>query len=359
MLKVLDTMKLSEQQLETQAEEALRACLEGVPFLEIQEIAREDARSDIAADLLGTVSSPAGIRRLIIEVKSNGQPRLARQAVNQIFRYIQSCPQAYGIFIAPYVSPRAAEICVQEGVGFLDLSGNCRLCFDGIYIEREGRPNKFAQRRGLRSLYKPKATRVLRVLLNNPKRMWKVIDLAEEAQVSLGLASNVKRELADREWICTEADGFSLTVPEALLAEWSDNYSFRQNRVKDYYSMKPIFEIEEALAEYCENRGFRYALTSLSGAARLAPSVRYQRAFAYVEGSLDDIALQLSLKEVTSGANVSLFTPYDEGVFYGTADFEGIQIASPPQVYLDLISFRGRGEEAANTLLEEVIKLQW
>jgi len=56
---------------------------------------------------------------------------------------------------------------------------------------------------------------------------------------------------------------------------------------------------------------------------------------------------------------VSLLTPYDEGVFYATRDCEGIRVVSPIQLYLDLHGFRGRGEEAAKVLLEEVITPQW
>jgi hypothetical protein len=34
-------------------------------------------------------------------------------------------------------------------------------------------------------------------------------------------------------------------------------------------------------------------------------------------------------------------------------------MVSPVQVYLDLIGYRGRGEEAANVLLEQVIERTW
>ncbi len=67
----------------------------------------------------------------------------------------------------------------------------------------------------------------------------------------------------------------------------------------------------------------------------------------------------LSLKRVTSGANVTLLTPYDEGVYYGSREFNGIQVASPIQVYLDLAADRGRGEEAAKELMEKVIRPSW
>jgi len=62
---------------------------------------------------------------------------------------------------------------------------------------------------------------------------------------------------------------------------------------------------------------------------------------------------------VSSGANVSLIKPYDDGDYYGSRDVKGTRIVSPIQVYLDVFGFRGRGEEAAQALLDQVIRPAW
>jgi predicted nucleotidyltransferase len=151
----------------------------------------------------------------------------------------------------------------------------------------------------------------------------------------------------------------AIREPEKLLAEWAENYSFRKNRVRDCYSLEPIPDLEAGLAEACRERKMQYALTGFSAAARLAPMVRSPRAMAYVEKPLDEMIASLGLKEVTSGANVTLMEPYDAGVFYGAREMGGICLASPVQIYLDLKGFQGRGEEAAVKLLDEVIRPQW
>lgn len=352
-------MKLSDVELDQRAVEALNSCLNRVPFLKIEDVVREPSAEEIRPDLLVKIVLPDGEKCLVVEIKSNGQPRLARDAVNQLLRYRDLFPNAYAVFVAPYISPKSAEICTREEIGYVDLVGNCRLSFGQVYIEQEGRPNIFAKKRDLRSLYSPRAERVLRVLLNNPKKAWKTKELADEAQVSFGQVSNVKKLLMDREWVQNEKSGFSMGKPEHLLKEWAENYSFRRNRVIDYYSLKNVAEVEADLAELCNRKGLLYAFTSFSGAARLAPTVRYQRLFAYLGETKEDITSLLVLKKVTSGANVSLLSPYDEGVFYGTREFEGVQIASPVQIYLDVYGFRGRGEEAANWLLKQVLIPQW
>ncbi len=80
---------------------------------------------------------------------------------------------------------------------------------------------------------------------------------------------------------------------------------------------------------------------------------------AYVVGGLDDLAERLELKAVTSGANVNLITPYDDGVLYGAEAKGDGKVTSPVQTYLDLRQIKGRGEEAAAFLKQQVIQPSW
>jgi hypothetical protein len=354
VLKMANTIKKELSDIETTAQENLKGVLEKVPFLKIESIERERDGVDILVNL----SADNKKQELLVEVKSNGQPRMAREAVNQLIRYRNNYPNAYLVFMAPYISPQAADICRKDGLGYLDFAGNCYLSFGQVYIEQTGKPNPFRTRRDLVSLFSPKSSRLLRVLLNNPGRVWKTQDLADEARVSLGLVANVKKLLLDREWI-TKQDGLSLSEPWNLLEEWATVYTYRKNEIRNYYSLKSIPEIESALAQVCKTKDIEYALTGFSGAARFAPAVRYTRAMAYVYNTREDVASLLNLKEVETGANVTLLGPYDEGVFYGTQEIEDIRVVSPLQIYLDLKGYKGRGEEAAEAILRDVIKPKW
>jgi Transcriptional regulator, AbiEi antitoxin, Type IV TA system len=80
---------------------------------------------------------------------------------------------------------------------------------------------------------------------------------------------------------------------------------------------------------------------------------------AYVDGDAGDVAASLGLKPVSSGANVTLLEAYDAGVFYASQEIKGARVVSPVQLYLDLMSFRGRGEEAAAAVLEKTIGAEW
>lgn len=353
-----------EVDLIPKVEQALRCCLADVPFVQIEDIQVEHSIGGRRPDLLARLRLPSGQITLVIEVKASGQPRIARDAISQIEYMIRDIPSAYGVFVAPYISPRSADICGQRNIGYVDLAGNCRLSFWPVYIKTTGERNPFAEKRGLKSLYSPtsvKTTIILRILLENPKRVWKTRELATAADASLGQVSSVRRQLEDREWVQSDRGGFQLTDPVALLSDWSKNYDMSRNKARDFYSMKSVPEIETELADLCGKGDIKYALTGFSGGARYAPAVRYQRATAYIadDDALARVAMGLGLKEVPSGANVSLISPCDRNVFYGSRHIDGAWIASPTQVYLDLQSTRGRGEEAAEALLREEIEPKW
>lgn len=307
---------MKEAKLLEQAAKAIRTCLSDIPFILNMKIRTDVQMKFFVPDIVVDLKMKGnGSQRLVIEVKSSGQPRIARDAVNQLIRYRTSFPDTYGVFIATYISPQAAEICDGEGIGYIDLEGNCRLAFEQVFILREGIRNTRSVKRTQRSLNAPKSARILRVLLMTTTECWKTLPLAREAGVSIGQVANVRKLLGDREWISECESGFRLSNPQALLAEWAENYTFRKNRVRDFYTMLDTDVLEKVLSDACRELGIQYAFTGFSGARRIAPAVRGQRSMAYVGEIPDELIERLRLKEVTSGANVSLMLPYDDGVF--------------------------------------------
>lgn len=203
----------------------------------------------------------------------------------------------------------------------------------------------------------------MRVLLCNPSKEWFVKDLAEEANISLRQASNIKQRLMEFEYIEETGAGkdlkFKLKNPKSLLEKWSDNYSYRKNNIKNFYSLDDVGALETKIMNTFKNIKISYAFTLTSGAARVAPFLRYNTVFAYVKDDIDRLIEDLNLKEVTSGPNVSFLKPYDEGVFYGLQKIDGANVVSDIQLYLDLRSYKGRGEEAAEFLYEQRLKKLW
>lgn len=351
---------MREQQLKSQVKERLQRLFEEVPFLRVKRWQREvRTKEGKGADLSAEVLAKGEPWRLLVEVKSSGEPRYVRGAVQELRSLLSDKRRAYGIVSAPYISAEAGKICRDEGMGYLDLAGNCGLIFANLFIERQGIPKPPEERRPLRSLYAPKAGRLLRALLEEPKRAWTLKALAETAQVSLGLAFKVKQRLLDFEFIAEGNEGLALEKPEDLLRQWGANYSYARNAAFECYSQGDPAQLEAALAGYCRKAGAMYAFTMFSGAARVAPYARYLKGSAYVTGDPSEIAKKLEWKQVSSGANFTLLRPYDDGVFYEAREIGGDSVVSDVQLYLDLVGSKARGEEAATFLLEQRLRSKW
>lgn len=312
-------------------------------------------------DLSMKVRTKSGkMMNLVFEVKAAGQPRYVRSAVNQLQELMNVEKNIYGVIAAGFLSEESRDICQKEGFGYVDAAGNCLFHFNGVYIHIEGKPNLYPSTRPLKSIFSPKSTRLLRVILCNPKLDWYVKELAKEAKISLGHASNLKNRLLEYEFIeTTERGKLRLREPEKLLLKWSENYSYSSNRVHYFYTLEDPAKFEDRLINYLEKTGINYAFTLTSGAARVAPYLRYKKVFAYVVTNLQAIFSELELKKVSSGANVIFLEPYDEGVFYGLQEIDNTKIVSNIQLYLDLKNFKERGDEAAEFILKEHIRKSW
>jgi hypothetical protein len=350
---------LKEQDIIGTAEKALRDCLRDPSFVQSINIDKESSEGGSRPDFSARIATSDGEKIVYAEVKANGQPRYARQAINQLILQVQKLPDSYGVFVAPYISPSSARLLREAGIGYVDFAGNCLLNFGHVYVNIEGRGNPFPQNRDLHTLFSPKTSRIMRVLLNTPFTDWKMDSLSREARVSLGLVAEAKKLLLDREWIEEKVVGFALIKPGELLREWSAQYAYRKNKITDLYSIKDETTIEQEIRQFCSKNDIRFALTLFSGASRVAPYARFRRVYVYVQGDTEGAQRALNLKSVDSGPNVTLLDPYDEGIFYGVATYGGMPVVSPIQLYLDLKGYKGRGEEAAEFFFEKVIEPSW
>jgi hypothetical protein len=351
--------EMKESEIVNGIREKFTALLSEVPFFEQIWVRGSVNPEDTRADLRFQLYADASPLSVLVEVKSTGEPRQARSAIQQLREYLSRVDDAYGVFAAPYISDYTAQLCKDSGVGYMDLAGNCLLSFDRVYVERRNYPNPNTEKRQLRSLFGPKSSRVLRVMLKKPKRAWQVQDLAEEADVSLGLAFKIKERLLALEYAREDRKRIKLARPADLLDTWAENYSFRSNKLYDYFSFDEPKTMERKLAQYCRRNEITYALTMFSGAALVAPFARYTRAFAYVAEGIEELAAALQLKEAPSGPNFTILAPYDDGVFYGSRTVKGLRVVCDIQLYLDLAGYKGRGEESARFLLDQRIKRLW
>jgi hypothetical protein len=100
-------VKNTGNKFEQRTIDSLKRCLEKIQFVQdITVISERELASHMRPDLVAKVKLPDGEKWIIIEFKTVGQPRIARGALNQLLRCRDILPEAYGVFAAPYISPK-------------------------------------------------------------------------------------------------------------------------------------------------------------------------------------------------------------------------------------------------------------
>ena len=350
------------KEAEPRAGEALRKVLEKVPILQVEGIDAEVMSGDWEPDLIARLLVDGRPHLLICEYKSNGQPRYARSALLELRNYVaHRVPAATPVFIAPYISPAVRQMCEEKGVGYLDLEGNARIAFGGVFIERAVADRPAAEQRELKSLFRPKSAQVLRAMLREPRRAWRVTELSEISGVSLGHVSNVRTGLIEREWARASDDGLVLTEPDALLDAWRESYAAPAGERLRFYTPLHGSALEDAArsALRADNSPGRATFASFSAAQWLSPYARTGSHYFFADDEgLRKLKSALKLTPSSKGENVVVTVPKDLGLLVDTVEpAPGAICTSPVQTYLDLSIAGERGAEAANHLRQE--RLSW
>jgi len=304
-----------------------------------------------------TLSTQPDNRRVDLFVET--KPQVSPQTALAIFQRLKWVPPDGLLMVcAPYISPRVAELCREQNVSYLDGVGNCRIAAPGLFICISGHPNHRASRKAAVDPFSRKSSRIVRTILTHPDKAWQVQQLAREAGVSLGLVSKVKSALLEEAYLEQRDRLLYLRDPAKLLQGWAAQYRPRVKRLQLFALSKPS-ETENRLADWCRANGISYALTQLSAAWRYSPMVRYDKSVVYIdkkiasEANLTALLDQIDAREVDTGVNCTLWLTDDTAVFANAREVDGVRIVSPLQLYLDLKMLAGRGEEAAQEVLEK------
>ena len=349
----------------------LKELLGTVPGISDWTVDTNPAPFNRAFDLLARGKSPHGpIIELWVDCRSDPRPsRFPYVAIEREFEKESTKVVRASVFAAPYISPRMAEICGDHGWSWFDLAGNCKITVPTfLHIERHGNKPAHQPHRPLANLGTAETGRIIRVLLapENAGFRWTQRRMQVEClpNVSLGLVNKVVRHLSDEAFIEEYDDGgFKLRDPLRLLFAWREAYRFDRHQRRGYFTLLKGNELRNALARLSAQTSFA-VYAAFSAADFQAPHVRQPKTWLYVrESEVPKFARLAGAKPVESGENVIVLIPDDEGVFSfpdgGRSGESRMRCTNAVQTYVDLYHAGGRGEEAAEALLEQRLKPQW
>jgi hypothetical protein len=356
-----------EKALAAKLEELLR----GVAWLRGWQVAHVGGASDVGFDLRVTLPLPGGGKAaLCVECKSELRPSVFRMLADRTFSPAGRPKVTVPVLAMPWVSPRVAELCAEHGWSWFDLAGNCRLDVPGLlHLHHTGNKSVHVRPRPTANLSTREAGRVIRALLlpDHAGMRWTQREMQKHCQpnVSLGLVNKVVRHLRDEAFIeASEDNGFRLRDPLKLLFAWRDAYRFDRHERRGYFTLLRGKKLSDGLAGLELRTGGFAVYAAFSAAEFQAPHVRQPKTWLYVrEQDVSKFEELAEAKRVDSGENLVVLIPDDDGVFYlgngGTMGDNRMSCTNAVQTYVDLSHCGGRGEEAAEALLNQHLKPEW
>ncbi len=340
--------RVLEEQARTQIPELLAHWLD-VQVSEL-EIEREPKGVDFVVR--------AGSRKFAVEWKSAGTVAVIKAAITQLQHYSRRFPDLIPVIAVPFMGPAGRELCKEQEISWLDLSGNAHIASPGLRIHIDGNANKFKRVGRPKNLFAPKSSRVVRRLLLNPSHAFTQRELANDTGVNEALVSRLVRELEAHGLIIRETSGAIMPKdPNLLLDAWHEGYSFRKHQIIDgFVAERSSDPILRGLSSTLKSSEIKYAVTGLAGAWLLTHFANFRIVTFYLKSRPSNKLLQqIRFKEQDRGGNVWLVVPNDEDVFTGSSEREGIISAHPLQVYLDLKGHPERAKEAAEAVRKEYL----
>jgi len=259
------------------------------------------------------------------------------------------------LVVARYLSPSTREALERLGASYADMTGNIRVQLQepALFIRDVG-----AQQDPWRGPGRPRGTlkgspaaRVVRALVDFAPPLT-VPDLVVKSRASTGATYRVIEFLAEEGLLTRERSRIVEVDWPRLLERWSKDYGFtKSNLVRTYLSPRGLDAMADSLRKF---QDLQYVLTGSLAAEQFARYAPARMAMIYVEDPLS-LATAADLREVEGGANVLLATTKYDVVYERSREIEGLRMAAPSQVAVDLMTGPGRNPTEAEELIRWMI----
>jgi len=292
---------------------------------------------------------------LVVEAKRVIERRDIGRIRDQINTYIEEFGNdARGIVVGRYLSPRVRADLAELGLSYVDAAGNMRITLDRPAIFLSDRVTDRDPWRGpgrpRGSLKGEPAARVARTLIDYQGPL-SISTLLKLSGASTGAAYRVRDYLIEEALLEKLPDStYRARDWQTLLREWAADYAQPPVSIQTFIAPRGI---ESLRARARDDIGVRYAATGSLAAEEWAPYAPTRLARLYVE-DIAAAATWLDLRATDVGQNVLLVEPKDPGsiVFENTwTARDGVTLAAPSQVAVDLLNGPGRNPAEGEALI--------
>jgi hypothetical protein len=294
-------------------------------------VERDQARLQLRAAAL-SVPYPSALERLLA-----AEPEIDAVIVERVPRGLAA----------------AAE---QRGISYLDVEGQGLLA--GSHLVYYCSPSSEGARpitSPRTSPFAPKASRVVRALLSDPSRAWRLSDMATLVELNPGNVHRALAGLQQRGFVERDRDNYVVSDPGSLLDAWAEVARPTEDR-----HLLPVSRgLQPEVAALVERLQGRAVVSGELAAELLAPHLPARRAIvhcfdidAWERLSLESPPRSSSWVEAVSRIVVDL---PDEGVAHFGIEVDGLPLVSPAQLYVDLARGPTRGRQAAEEVRRQLL----
>ena len=328
-------------------ESMIESCINAVRSLpQIQKVHFIPAQSGKVAsqwDGIITIQIPSSKWIWIVEAKRH----LALQSLPYLIRLKEKANSQTKrdiIIFTEYVTSNLARRLRDEGIHFIDTSGNVFLNYPGklyIYIERQRSNRPLGIKKG--RLFQPSGLQVLFTLLIDPNAVnVPYRNLAEKSGVALGTVGWVMRELRDKGFI--ELIGkrtYQLNNSEKLFDQWVTAYADRLRSKLFIGSYKTYTEnldtILGDLKSLLNLENIQWALTGGYGADALIHQYKGDTLTLFIQNPSEQIIRRLRWLPSSQG-DIVLLRAFSPQVYYQPTVRRKLTLAHPLLIYAELLS---------------------
>jgi hypothetical protein len=170
--------------------------------------------------------------KAVVEIKTVATPQNILMGAKLLKACVASDEETDKIplLVAPYIGMKQAKILADNGISWLDLSGNMLIRVSNrIYIERTGKPNRFPDTAPIKKIFQGTSSLVSRALFLKPEgfsSLYEMVDFinARNAKITLSTVSKVLKILDEELLINRSKSLISVADQEKLLERLAIGY---------------------------------------------------------------------------------------------------------------------------------------
>ena len=202
--------------------------------------------------------------KALVEIKTVATPQNILMGVQLLKACVANYEQEDKIplLVAPYIGTKQAKILADNGISWLDLSGNMLIRVSNrIYIERTGKPNRFPDTAPIKKIFQGTSSLVSRALLLKPEGFSSLYEMvnfinARNAKITLSTVSKVLTILDEELLVNRSKSLISVADPEKLLERLAQGYmnSTERKRRNTYrFVIENIQQLSPGLVGQCKD----------------------------------------------------------------------------------------------------------